>query len=260
MNFFRNINLVFRKCYSAQHCLFAISQKCKEAVDNIQVFGTLLTDPSKDFDCLPDEFLIAKSDAYGFSLKTLKLINNYLSQKNQKTKINEFYSSWQADFLWNPSRLAGRIYFVQHISQWFFSYFEWYWHWHSYIYADDNSLYKACDNVVKNLRISAKKLFKWFKHNQMQENAYKCHLILLVLLTGDSYQIQIENSLTKSSLSEKLLYFRFDHQFTFDQLVKGLCKKVNEKLKAFTRPVWYVGLAKKKLTIHSRFKNNRVKN
>ena len=108
--------------------------------------------------------------------------------------------------------------------------------------------------------MSAKKIFKWFKHNQMQENLYKCHLILLVLPTGDSYQIHIENSLIKSSLCEKLLDFRFDHQFTFDQLVKTLCKKVNEKLKPFTRPVRHMGLAKKKLTVHSRFNDDRVKN
>ena len=132
MNFFRNINFVFRRSCSARHCLFAMWQKCKEAIDNNQAFGTLLTELSKDFDCLPDQLLIPKSDAYGFSLKILKLINNYLSQKNQKTKINKFYSSWKADSLWNPSRLGGRTYFVQHISQWFFPYFEWYWQLYLY--------------------------------------------------------------------------------------------------------------------------------
>ena len=45
---------------------------------------------------------------------------------------------------------------------------------------------KACDKVdvvVESLRISAKKLFKWIKHNQMKGNTYKCYLILN---TGDS--------------------------------------------------------------------------
>ena len=38
-------------------------------------------------------------------------------------------------------------------------------------YADDNTFYKACDNVdfvVKILRMSAEKVFKWFKDNQMK--------------------------------------------------------------------------------------------
>ena len=58
-------------------------EKCKQAADNIQVFGTLLTDLSK----ASDEFLTAKSNIYRFSLKAFKLINNYLSQENQRTKI-----------------------------------------------------------------------------------------------------------------------------------------------------------------------------
>ena len=37
-----------------------------EPIDNNQVFGALLIDLSKAFDSLPDEFLIAKSNAHGF--------------------------------------------------------------------------------------------------------------------------------------------------------------------------------------------------
>ena len=53
-------------------------------------------------------------------------------------------------------------------------------------YGDDNTLYKACGNVhaiVKTLRMSAEKLFKWFKDNQMEGNTDKYHLILSA---GDS--------------------------------------------------------------------------
>ena len=39
--------------------------------------------------------MIAKLNAYGFSLKALKLMHNYLSRRNQRTRINESYSLWQ---------------------------------------------------------------------------------------------------------------------------------------------------------------------
>ena len=81
--FFRSINLIVQKGHSAQHCLFAMQGKSKQAVDNSQAFETLLTDLSKAFDCLPDELLIAKCNAYGFSLKILKLINNYLYRRKK---------------------------------------------------------------------------------------------------------------------------------------------------------------------------------
>ena len=99
MNFFRSINLVFQKGYSAQHCRLAMWEKWNQAVANSQPSGTVLTDLSKVFDCLPDEFVIAKPNTHEFSLEALKLMNNYLSQKNQRTKLNDSRSSWKTDLL-----------------------------------------------------------------------------------------------------------------------------------------------------------------
>ena len=48
-------------------------------------------------------------------------------------------------------------------------------------YADDNTQYKACDNVdavFKTLRMFIEKLFKRFKDNQMKGRTDKWHQIL----------------------------------------------------------------------------------
>ena len=47
-------------------------EKWKNAVDKGKVFGALLTDLSKAFDCLPHELIIAKLNACGFNLPALK--------------------------------------------------------------------------------------------------------------------------------------------------------------------------------------------
>ena len=61
-------------------------EKWKRSADNSKMFGALLTDLSKAFDCLDHELLIAKLNAYGFSLTALKLVHNYLSNIKQRTK------------------------------------------------------------------------------------------------------------------------------------------------------------------------------
>ena len=85
----------YRRGFIAQNCLLAMLEKWKSLVDKEKAFGVLLTDLSKAFDCLLHELIIAKLNAYGFSLSALKLIQSYLSERKQKTKINQAYSSWE---------------------------------------------------------------------------------------------------------------------------------------------------------------------
>ena len=70
-----------RKGLNAQHCFLAMLEKWKKAIDIKNVFGALLTDLSKAFDCLPHGLIIAKLNAYGFSLPALNLIQNYLANR-----------------------------------------------------------------------------------------------------------------------------------------------------------------------------------
>ena len=84
-HFFENIlskyQCSFRKGFSTQHCLLAMLEKWKRSLDNGKAFGALVTDLSKVFDCLDHELLIAKLNAYGFSLTASKLIHDYLSNR-----------------------------------------------------------------------------------------------------------------------------------------------------------------------------------
>ena len=65
----------FRKGFNAQHCLVSMIEKWEKRVDSGGAFGPLMTDLSKAFDSLHHELLIAKLDAYGFGIKSVKLIH-----------------------------------------------------------------------------------------------------------------------------------------------------------------------------------------
>ena len=88
----------FRKGFSTQHCLLLMLAKWKHAVDNKIVFGALLTDLSKAFDCICHHLLITKLNAYGLSLPALKLVHNYLQNRKQRTKNGTAYSLWEEIF------------------------------------------------------------------------------------------------------------------------------------------------------------------
>ena len=85
----------FRKGFSAQHCLIKLLEQWKKSIDQGLIFGVLLTDLSKAFDCLSHELLVAKLSAYGLEDSAVRFISDYLTNRKQRTKIGNNYSSWR---------------------------------------------------------------------------------------------------------------------------------------------------------------------
>ena len=112
----------FRKSYSAQHCLLAVIEKWKKIVDYGGVFGALLTDLSKAFDCIPHDLIIAKLEAYGFQTDALNLFYDYLSNRKQRVKINETFSCWKdMEYGVPQGSILGLLLFNLHLCDLFFS-------------------------------------------------------------------------------------------------------------------------------------------
>ena len=78
----------FRENHNTQHCLLKMLEKWKEALDAI------IMNLSKVFGNLNHNLLIAKLEAYGLSITSLRYIRSYLYQCLQRTGINNSFSLW----------------------------------------------------------------------------------------------------------------------------------------------------------------------
>ena len=143
-------------------------EKWKRIVDYGGVFGALLTDLSKAFDCIPHDLFIPKLEAYGFQIDALKLICDYLSNRKQRVKINEAFSSWKdIEFGVPQGSILGPLLFNIHLCDLFYFLED----LDIVSYADDTTAYTVKEDkesVINTLETSSIILFKWFENNFMK--------------------------------------------------------------------------------------------
>ena len=68
-------------------------EKWKRAFDENMKVGAIFMDLSKAFDTLNHGLLLAKVNAYGLQPTALKQMENYLTGRFQRTKVDNSYSS-----------------------------------------------------------------------------------------------------------------------------------------------------------------------
>ena len=113
------------------------------------VTAMALIDLSKAYNFLPHDLLIAKLDAYGVDIDSLKIIYSYLTDRKQGVKIGNSISTWKSLSKGAPQRsILGLLLFNIFIN-YFFNTIE-----HSQVcnFADDNTIY-ACGETLAEVSI-----------------------------------------------------------------------------------------------------------
>ena len=101
-------------------------------------------------------------------------------------------------------------------------------------YADDNTLFYSCDVLEKLLAVIKKDteiVVHWFKENGMQANPEKFQFTVSHrTVPCKDIEIQILNTVIKSSDSVQLLGLKIDSLLTFDDHVIDICKKAGKQI------------------------------
>ena len=231
----------FRESFSTQHCLLVITEKWRKCLDKRGISGAILTDLHKAFDCILHGLLIAKLAGYDFYYHSLRIMESFLSNRQQRTKNNNAFSGY-SEIIYGVSQgsILAPLLFKSYTCDIFFDIIE----FDMASYADDNTPYNFdfnLDNVISNLETSTNSLLNWFRENHMKANTDKCHLLVS---SDESCTAKIEDFSIKSSTEEKLLAVKFDSNLSFESHVTSLCKKASQKLHALARILHYMDLNK----------------
>ena len=68
-------------------------EKRRKSIENDDASGTVMIDLPKAFNCICHTLLIAKLAAFGFDYDYLKCVHSYMTDRKQRTKINNVHNS-----------------------------------------------------------------------------------------------------------------------------------------------------------------------
>ena len=155
---------------------------------------TTLTDLSKAFACILHNLLIAKLAAYGSDYQSLRIMESFLSNRQQRTKLNNALSRYSEIIHRVPQWLIlGQLVFNIYICGIIFDITE----CDIASYTDCNTPYNFdfnLDNVISNLEKCTNSLLNWPRDNHMKANADKFHLLVI---SDESCRAKIEDSSEK---------------------------------------------------------------
>ena len=238
---------------NTQTPLLVMTEIWKKAIDEKKKFAALLIDLSKAFDCISHELLVAKLEAYGLTKRALGLIVSYLSDRKQRTKIGEHFSTWHDVKVGVPQgSILGPLLFNIYMRDMFYFLDE----KNVLNYADDTTPYATADSweqVSEELSNGAAIIFEWITQNQMKGNADKSELI--VNNTSKEIFVTIQNENIFNCNSGKILGLTFDNCLTFEPHINAICKKASQKISALARVAPYMNLKKKQKLMNAFFRS-----
>ena len=206
-----------------------------------------MTELSKAFDCISNELLIAKLNAYGCDETSLKVIISYLKNRTQTTKVGASFSKLLNIIYGVPQgSILGPLLFIIYFCDLFIAIKD----VNFSSYADDTTPFiigMSFEQIIPELESILSDISLWFMNNNIKANAGKFHLFLSKY---EDQTITVKNYVIKSSGVEELLGVTIDSDLNFKEHVLSLCKKANRKLHALSRVSKYMTFNKRRILMN----------
>ena len=93
-------------------------------------------------------------------------------------------------------------------------------------------------------------IFQWFRDNQFQGNATKCHVLLS---TDKQVHENIGTAQIKNMQNEKLVGITTDSKLSFDKHIQQICSRTSAKLKALARIAPFMNITKRNILLNAFF-------
>ena len=224
----------YRKGYSCKSVLLHLIEDWKGALDKNSVVGTVM-DLSKAFDLVPHDLLLAKLSAYGISTHSSNLPKSYLTNHEQRVRVEEVTSdtSYVNSNVPQGSVLGSSLFNV-FINDLFYFVKE------SKLssYADDNQLYFVDTDpaVVEHvLNMERVVVCEWFRNNKMILNPEKCKALVLSRKPNVKLSLFAEGVALPLLDTVDLFGLTLDNSLNFGKHITKISKKVGKQLDVLCR-------------------------
>jgi hypothetical protein len=222
----------FRSSRSCEHALLELTEYCRKSLDLKERPLIMALDLSRAFDTVNHSLLIAKLRAYGFDSNSTSLIQSYLTNRTQCTRVNNAISQEKNVIAGVPQgSIVGPLLFNIFVNDL------------STIikgtmirYADDTTLIVS-ERQPEELKAKAEKLLRrttaWFENNYLTINPSKTQFLLLGKKSDrwNNFAILVEDKPIAPSATLTLLGVTLDGDFSFECHITNKLTKAGYALK-----------------------------
>ena len=227
----------FRKGYSTESLLLHLTEAWREALDGGRKVGVLFIDFRKAFDCVNHTILVEKLKGIGVMGSMWNWINDYLSNRVQRTQVNGIRSDLRPVRVGVPqgSLLGPRLFATyvndlpDHVNRGAL-----------YMYADDTTIYvigDTVDEIVLVLQEVLDQVYTWCLMNRLIIHEGKSEAMILSInpFIGPLKPLKLGENFIQYISSTACLGVTIDDKLSWSQHIKSICVSFNSKVKMLRR-------------------------